>query len=63
MSDFLLRLGQNQGARRLIKGLGLPVPMPAQLDRASGPETEHPLKGETIVLSASGGTRGKGDGR
>ena len=37
MSDFLLELGQNPTARKVIKGLGLPVPMPQKLRRADGP--------------------------
>lgn len=56
MSDFLLELSKSDGARRLIKSLGLPIPMPAPLRRARGPATERPLDGRPIVFgSASAG--------
>lgn len=50
MSDFLLELGQNQRARALIKGLGLPIPMPQELARASARFEARPLEGERIAF-------------
>jgi 3-oxoacyl-[acyl-carrier protein] reductase len=43
MSDFLVELGKQKQVRRLIKGLGLPIPMPQALARAEGPLVERPL--------------------
>ena len=37
MTDFFLELGKNPTARKLIKTVGLPVPMPQSLRRAKGP--------------------------
>jgi 3-oxoacyl-[acyl-carrier protein] reductase len=54
MSDFLLELGQNPNARRLIKALGLPIPMPQQLRRAEGPWEERPLRDQKMVYAAAG---------
>ncbi len=57
MSDFLLQLGQNPQARRLIKALGLPVPIPQTLARARGPWEERPLASKTIVVGGVGNGR------
>jgi 3-oxoacyl-[acyl-carrier protein] reductase len=57
MSDFLLDLGQNPRARRLIKSLGLPIPVPQKLDRAAGPWQARPLADKVVVFgSAKGGS-------
>ncbi len=37
MSDYLLDLGQNPTARKVVKTLGLPIPIPQSLNRARGP--------------------------
>lgn len=50
MSDFLLELGQNRIARQLIQNLGLPIPVPNPLKRASGPMQAKPLAGQTVAL-------------
>lgn len=56
MSDLLLELSRNDGARRLIRSLGLPIPMPQPLRRATGPVSDMPLDGRQVVFgSASGG--------
>jgi 3-oxoacyl-[acyl-carrier protein] reductase len=52
MSDFLLDL--NPSARKVIKSLGLPIPMPEKLRRARGPHTERPLDHQTIVVGGVG---------
>ena len=51
MSDLLL---ENQQARRLIKTLGLPIPVPEQLERAKGPYEERPLENKTVLVGGSG---------
>jgi 3-oxoacyl-[acyl-carrier protein] reductase len=55
MSDFLLELGTNPTARKVIKTLGLPVPMPQALRRAKGPWTERPLHDDDIIFAAAPG--------
>lgn len=50
MSDFLLELGQNHRARALIKGLGLPIPMPQDLARASDGFIARPLEGHEVAF-------------
>ena len=52
MSDFLL---ENEAARRMIKTLGLPLPVPHKLRRAKGPWEERPLHDETFVVGAGPG--------
>ena len=53
MSDFLLELGQNPQARRLIQNLGLPIPVPEMLRRARGPYEERPLADRTVVAAGN----------
>ncbi|MGB1698390.1 MAG: 3-oxoacyl-ACP reductase [Nannocystaceae bacterium] len=50
MSDFLLELGQNNRARALIKGLGLPIPMPQDLARATDGFLPRPLEDHEIAV-------------
>ena len=50
MSDFLL---DNEAARKVIKTLGLPVPVPPKLRRARGPWEERPLHDDTVVVGAT----------
>ena len=50
MNDFLLELGKNERARRLIQGLGLPIPVPQALMRAEGPAIERPLSGLAFAV-------------
>jgi 3-oxoacyl-[acyl-carrier protein] reductase len=58
MSDFLLDL--NPTAKRFIKRLGLPLPMPQPLRRGKGPYTERPLANRSVVFgSAPGGELAK----
>ncbi len=58
MNDILLQLGQNPQARKLVKTLGLPLPMPQSLARAKGPMEERPLHDYEIVV---GGLPGEGE--
>lgn len=53
MSDYLLELSDNLVARNVIKGLGLPVPMPEPLERDSDPYGGLPLEGRRIAYHAS----------
>ncbi len=55
MSDFFLELGRNPTARKLIKTVGLPVPMPQALRRAKGPREQRPLHDYEIVYGATPG--------
>ena len=43
MSDMLLELGKNPNARKVIKSLGLPLPLPEQLRREKGAISARPL--------------------
>ena len=54
MSDFLLEFGKNPLARRAVRTLGLPVPMPQALQRASGAEPALPLADAHVVVVAHG---------
>ncbi len=56
MSDFLLDLSKNPQARRLIKSVGLPIPMPTPLRRAKGPMDERPLSDLKVVVAAAPGS-------
>ena len=47
MSDFLLELSANPQIRRLVQSAGLPLPMPAQLERTTEPRAERPLERAT----------------
>jgi len=57
MSDFFVNLGTNKAARAVIKGLGLPIPLPQKLDRAKGPWHERPLHDQQVI--AGHGARGE----
>ena len=52
MSDFLV---QSSFARSVIRGLGLPLPVPEPLERARGPWEERPLEGAAVWLGAASG--------
>lgn len=54
MSDLLLEIGQNPQARRLIKNLGLPIPVPQALRRTTAAYEERPLFDRTVVVGGSG---------
>jgi 3-oxoacyl-[acyl-carrier protein] reductase len=54
MSDFLVDLGQNPRARAIIKGAGLPIPMPQKLRRASGAYEERSLFDRRVVVGGEG---------
>jgi len=52
MADFLLQLASNRRARQVVTSLGLPVPLPQLLERATEPWLERPLSGRLLVLGA-----------
>ena len=51
MADMLV---ENRTARRLVKTLGLPLPLPQKLARDTGPWQERPLMDRAIVVHAHG---------
>ncbi|MCA9712983.1 MAG: short chain dehydrogenase, partial [Myxococcales bacterium] len=55
MSDFFLELSRNPTARKLIKTVGLPVPMPQALRRAKGPRQERPLHDQPVIFGSHPG--------
>ena len=52
MTDLLL---ENQNARKLIKTLGLPIPVPEKLARVRGPYEERPLDDRKVLVCGVGG--------
>jgi 3-oxoacyl-[acyl-carrier protein] reductase len=54
MSDFLLELSQNPTAKKLIQAAGLPIPMPAVLERPRGAQEEQVLKDRPVVVGGEG---------
>ncbi len=52
MTDLLL---ENENARKLIKTLGLPLPVPEKLARARGPYEERPLDDKKVLVCGVGG--------
>jgi 3-oxoacyl-[acyl-carrier protein] reductase len=55
MADFLVELGTHKRARRVIKTLGLPIPLPAKLEREVEPYQERPLQDRPVVVCAGPG--------
>lgn len=53
MTDVLMELSRNPAARRAIKSLGLPLPLPQSLARAKGPYQEQPLQDRIVVVGGS----------
>jgi 3-oxoacyl-[acyl-carrier protein] reductase len=53
MTDALLRLGENRSARKLLKTLGLPLPLPAPLRRSVGAWEPSPLANRCLAVSLS----------
>jgi 3-oxoacyl-[acyl-carrier protein] reductase len=52
MSDMLLELGRNPNARRLLKGL--PIPLPESLRREPGAMRARPLQDRKVVVGGEG---------
>lgn len=55
MSDFLVDLGENPAARKAIKAVGLPIPLPKKLARSNEPWEDRPLEGTLALASHEGG--------
>jgi 3-oxoacyl-[acyl-carrier protein] reductase len=53
MSDYLVDLGKNPAARKVIKSLGLPLPLPQALRREKGAWSARPLMDAKVAV---GGT-------
>jgi 3-oxoacyl-[acyl-carrier protein] reductase len=53
MNDVLLKIGESRGARKLLKTLGLPLPLPVALERATGPWEQFPLAGRVVQIGAA----------
>ena len=56
MTDLLLQISKNPSASKLVKTLGLPLPIPTPLKRGKGPQSETPLA-DVPVLFGSVGTQ------
>ena len=54
MSDPLVQLGANPTARKLVKSLGLPIPMPQKLRRDPNPWRERPLADRSVIVGGFG---------
>ena len=54
MNDMLLQLGRNPQARKVFLALGLPVKLPRDLARGSGPDTAAPLAGKRVLVAGAG---------
>ncbi|HOZ45686.1 MAG TPA: 3-oxoacyl-ACP reductase [Candidatus Hydrogenedentes bacterium] len=64
MSDFFLKLSASPSARKIVRALKLPIPLPQPLDRVKGPWEAQPLAGRAVFLAASpGGQLGETLGR
>ncbi len=54
MSDYLVDLGGNPAARRFVKTLGLPLPLPQRLSRGRGALEERPVDGLSALVGRVG---------
>jgi 3-oxoacyl-[acyl-carrier protein] reductase len=52
-NDLLLDLAKNPTTSRLIKNLGLPLPMPVPLKRDNGPMKERPLDDMSVLVGSN----------
>ena len=50
MSDLLVDLSANPWFKKTVKQLGLPLPTPQKLARATGPRVERPLHDRAVVI-------------
>jgi 3-oxoacyl-[acyl-carrier protein] reductase len=51
---MLLEIGKNAPARRLLRSLGLPLPLPEALRRETGPVRARPLADRAVVVGGRG---------
>ncbi len=54
MGDILLGLRENPYASKAIQRLGLPIPLPPLLRRATGPWEEKPLRDDYVIVGGAG---------
>ncbi len=52
MTDYLLGLSSHPLAKKLVRQLRLPIPLPEPLKRAGGCLEEHPLEGQEIAVGS-----------
>lgn len=52
--DLLLDLANNPTASKLVKSLGLPLPMPVPLKRDNGPMKQRPLDDQPVLVGSNG---------
>jgi 3-oxoacyl-[acyl-carrier protein] reductase len=52
VADFILEFTKSPVTRKIISTLRLPIPMPPQLERASGAWPHQPLIGRTVIVGA-----------
>lgn len=52
-TDFLLEISKNPTASRIVKSLGLPLPIPTVLNRAQGPMETLELFDQTVVVGGN----------
>jgi 3-oxoacyl-[acyl-carrier protein] reductase len=57
MTDLLLELGANPTARRVVKSLGLPLPLPEPLRRERRASPSRPLAERAVIVAAAPGAR------
>jgi len=55
MTDVLLNVTRNPLARRVVRTLGIPIPLPEPLAREAGPWTAMPLEGSKVAVGAAPG--------
>ena len=55
MSDYLLKIGEIDWARKAITAAGIPLPMPQALDRDEGPIEAASLSGKNVLTSGGDG--------
>jgi len=53
MNDLLLNISKSTVAKKLLKTLKLPIPLPQELKRQSGPWTSYPLLAKRILFKSS----------
>lgn len=54
MSDYLVNLGKNNLARKMVRTLGLPIPLPQALLRSTGAWEDKPLTDQVVVAGTGG---------
>jgi 3-oxoacyl-[acyl-carrier protein] reductase len=54
MGDILLGLRENPFASKAIRRLGLPIPLPPVLRRATGPWEQKPLRDDYVIVGGTG---------